>query len=69
MAIREHFYPHGRRNHCTKIMRFYLKKFCNHLLLQGFDEYMNLVMDDAAEFNVKTKQRQSIGTVELMCNR
>jgi small nuclear ribonucleoprotein E len=27
----------------------------------GFDEYMNLVLDDAEELNVKTSTRKSLG--------
>ena len=34
-------------------------------VLIGFDEYMNLVLDDAEELHVKTKQRQSIGRILL----
>jgi small nuclear ribonucleoprotein E len=29
---------------------------------QGFDEYMNLVLDDAYEINTKTGNRKSVGT-------
>ncbi|CAN1173398.1 Small nuclear ribonucleoprotein E [Linum perenne] len=29
----------------------------------GFDEYMNLVLDDAEEVNVKKKSRKSLGNV------
>ena len=28
---------------------------------KGFDEYMNLVLDEAEEVHMKTKQRKSIG--------
>ncbi|PSN48514.1 putative small nuclear ribonucleoprotein E [Blattella germanica] len=31
----------------------------------GFDEYMNLVLDDAEEFNVKTKNRKTLGRLML----
>ena len=31
------------------------------LLVQGFDEYMNLVLDDAEEVSVKRKTRKSVG--------
>lgn len=31
------------------------------LLLQGFDEYMNLVLDDAEEIHSKTKSRKQLG--------
>jgi small nuclear ribonucleoprotein (snRNP)-like protein len=30
--------------------------------LQGFDEYMNLVLDDAEEILVKTKTRKPLGS-------
>jgi small nuclear ribonucleoprotein E len=32
----------------------------------GFDEYMNLVLDDAEEINVKKDTRKSLG--QLICN-
>lgn len=31
----------------------------------GFDEYMNLVLDDSEEYNLKTKTRRSIGRIML----
>jgi hypothetical protein len=31
----------------------------------GFDEYMNLVLDDAEEIDVKSKARKSIGRILL----
>ena len=31
----------------------------------GFDEYMNLVLDDAAEVSVKHKTRKSLGRILL----
>ena len=31
----------------------------------GFDEFMNLVLDDAQEINLKTKQKKSIGRILL----
>lgn len=33
------------------------------IFYQGFDEYMNLVLDDAAEVSVKSNQRRPIGKV------
>lgn len=33
--------------------------------LIGFDEYMNLVLDDACEFNVRTNVRIPIGRILL----
>lgn len=32
---------------------------------QGFDEYMNVVLDDAVEINVKASTRKQIGSVKL----
>lgn len=34
-------------------------------LLIGFDEYMNLVLDDAHEFNIKTNIKKTIGRIML----
>ena len=34
-------------------------------VLIGFDEYMNLVLDDAEEVHLKSKQRQAIGRILL----
>lgn len=31
----------------------------------GFDEYMNLVLDNASEYHVKTKNRRAIGKIML----
>lgn len=31
----------------------------------GFDEYMNLVLDDAEEYQVKTKTRKTLGRIML----
>jgi len=31
----------------------------------GFDEYMNLVLDEAEEVNIKTKTRKQIGRILL----
>ncbi len=36
-------------------------------LLQGFDEYMNLVLDDAEELNTKAKSRNKLGAC-LLCS-
>ncbi|KAL3566764.1 hypothetical protein D5086_032179 [Populus alba] len=32
---------------------------------QGFDEYMNLVLEDAEEVNIKKKSRKSLGRILL----
>ena len=33
--------------------------------LQGFDEYMNLVLDDAEELSIKKKTRKALGRILL----
>ena len=33
--------------------------------LIGFDEYMNFVLDDAYEVNVRTKERKALGRILL----
>ena len=33
--------------------------------MQGFDEFMNLVMDDAEEVYVKEKKRRSVGELSM----
>jgi hypothetical protein len=35
------------------------------LLLQGFDEFMNVVLDEAEELNLKTKKRTPLGRILL----
>eukprot|EP00341_Mesodinium_pulex_P003346 CAMPEP_0116930398 /NCGR_PEP_ID=MMETSP0467-20121206/27174_1 /TAXON_ID=283647 /ORGANISM="Mesodinium pulex, Strain SPMC105" /LENGTH=83 /DNA_ID=CAMNT_0004610593 /DNA_START=36 /DNA_END=287 /DNA_ORIENTATION=+ len=34
-------------------------------IIIGFDEYMNIVLDEAAEVNVKTKESRNIGRIML----
>ena len=35
------------------------------LLIQGFDEYMNIVLDEAAEVNTKTNASTPIGKTDI----
>ena len=48
----------------------YCKKYytysCFIFMLQGFDEYMNVVLDEAEEINVKTGARKKIGEFVLL---
>lgn len=39
-----------------------LTRFC---VLQGFDEYMNVVLDDAIEVDVKRGGRKNLGRILL----
>ena len=39
---------------------------CVYLSIQGFDEFMNLVMDDAEEVYVKDKKRRPVGKCLLV---
>ncbi|KAG2407641.1 uncharacterized protein HKW66_Vig0024630 [Vigna angularis] len=34
-------------------------------IIQGFDEYMNLVLDDAEEVNIKKKSKKTLGRILL----
>uniref|UniRef100_A0A8D3E5L6 Small nuclear ribonucleoprotein E n=1 Tax=Scophthalmus maximus TaxID=52904 RepID=A0A8D3E5L6_SCOMX len=34
-------------------------------IIAGFDEYMNLVLDDAEEVHMKTKNRKPLGRIML----
>ena len=37
-------------------------------VLQGFDEYMNLVLEDAEEINIKKNTRKSLGK-HIFCSQ
>ena len=37
--------------------------------MKGFDEYMNLVLDDAEEVHLKTKKRRPLGNNVTSINR
>jgi len=37
--------------------------FSGHIV--GFDEYMNIVLDDAEEVNIKNKGRKTLGRIML----
>lgn len=39
---------------------------CVLITMQGFDEFMNLVMDDAEEVYVKEKKRRQVGEFTLI---
>lgn len=39
------------------------KLMWNILFMKGFDEYMNLVLDDAEEVHLKTKKRRPLGNI------
>lgn len=43
------------------------ESFINYAL-QGFDEYMNLVLDDAEEVSVKRRTRKTVGKLPLHDN-
>ena len=42
-------------------MEFYIKTKFNLNYFKGFDEYMNLVLEDAVEVNTKKNARTPIG--------
>lgn len=35
-------------------------------MFQGFDEYMNLVLDEAEEVSVKKKSRKPLGELQIL---
>ena len=35
--------------------------------MKGFDEYMNLVLDEAEEVSIKKKTRRTLGMYALIC--
>jgi small nuclear ribonucleoprotein E len=35
----------------------------NVIVFQGFDEYMNLVLDESEEVHMKTKNRKTLGVL------
>jgi small nuclear ribonucleoprotein E len=41
---------------------FTAETLTNGFLLQGFDEYMNLVLDEAEELDIKKQERKPLGT-------
>ena len=45
--------------------RYTFQQLTHQTILQGFDEYMNLVLDNAEEVNAKKKTRKHIGRVLL----
>ena len=56
MVVWEHRVKAGGNYYCkiTYSLHFFS-------ISQGFDEYMNIVLDDAAEINVKTKESTPVG--------
>ena len=51
-----------RHYNCESTFRLLYKKYlCVNNNMQGFDEFMNLVMDDAEEVYVKEKKRRQVG--------
>jgi hypothetical protein len=61
-----HFISQNPTSHSTSLT--YLTSHITHhtyrtylTILKGFDEYMNLVLDEAEELSLKTKSRKPIG--------
>ena len=78
LVIREHS-NQNRRRHCCKhfFSLLFLATVCSTnnnadlplflflLSSQGFDEYMNVVIDDAEDINVKKGDRRHVGKILL----
>uniref|UniRef100_A0A673WRP4 Small nuclear ribonucleoprotein E n=1 Tax=Salmo trutta TaxID=8032 RepID=A0A673WRP4_SALTR len=52
----------GQGQKVQKVMVQPIVSFYQHC---GFDEYMNLVLDDAEEVHMKTKNRKPLGRIML----
>lgn len=50
-------------NFSLEFSQIYYLRIEGHIV--GFDEYMNLVLDDAEELHVKTKVRKNLGRIML----
>ena len=70
MVVREHGYEDGGSYHCKSLSL--LLKYDDLIapllpltsppsLFQGFDEYMNIVLDQAEEVNTKTGAKRAVG--------
>lgn len=49
-----------------KLIKFLDKLQMSICYIQGFDEYMNLVLDDASEVHVKSKQVSRVGAFYMI---
>ena len=63
MAVRKRD-NENRGNHYRELFRNF-SLIIGNLVSQGFDEFMNLVMDDAVELYIKKDFRRQIGRFEF----
>lgn len=49
----------------VSVIKFSETDLAHIYVLQGFDEYMNVVLDDACEVHVKTGTRKPVGESKL----
>ena len=66
LALRQRYHENRRRHH-SKLLSFSsdLSQWISVCVFQGFDEFMNLVMDDAVEVYMKKDFRRQIGWFEF----
>uniref|UniRef100_A0A3B3SSZ4 Small nuclear ribonucleoprotein E n=1 Tax=Paramormyrops kingsleyae TaxID=1676925 RepID=A0A3B3SSZ4_9TELE len=69
ISIYKHFYNYLSALELFKVCYFICfvntALICPYFIKQGFDEYMNLVLDDAEEVHMKTKNRKPLGRIML----
>ena len=67
MALRSNEYETGGSDYCKALFTIHALNLALLFCPQGFDEFMNVVMDDSEEVFVKTDARKQIGGLCQQC--